>query len=45
MKYTLLLKNGKLLQFYLLSVAEMYKNIYGGVIITDDVLKFDVETV
>jgi hypothetical protein len=30
MKYTLTLANGRVLPFYLLSVAKMYQQIYGG---------------
>jgi len=38
MQYTLITKNGKILQFYIGAVAEMYKKIYGGYIITEDIL-------
>lgn len=38
MQYTLITKNGKVLQFYLKSVAEMYKNTYGGVVFTQQIL-------
>jgi hypothetical protein len=38
MQYTLITKKGKILQFYIGAVAEMYKKIYGGYIITEDIL-------
>jgi hypothetical protein len=38
MQYTLITKNGKILQFYVKSVAETYKQIYGGDIVTEDIL-------
>ena len=38
MQYTLITKNGKILQFYVKAVAEMYKQIYGGDIVTEDIL-------
>lgn len=38
MQYTLFTKNGKIIQFYVKSVAEMYKQIYGGYIISEDIL-------
>jgi hypothetical protein len=38
MQYTLITKNGKILQFYIKALAETYKIIYGGYIVTDDIL-------
>ena len=38
MKYTLIMRNGKIMQFYIQAMAEMYQNLYGGVIVTNDVL-------
>jgi len=38
MQYTLITKNGKILQFYVKAVAEMYKQIHGGYIISNDIL-------
>jgi hypothetical protein len=32
------MRNGKIMQFYIQSMAEMYQNLYGGVIVTNDVL-------
>jgi hypothetical protein len=42
MKYTLLTANGSVRQFYVLALAETYQSIYGGVIITDVVVKQQV---
>jgi hypothetical protein len=36
MPYTLIMKNGKQMKFYVESVAEMYQTIYGGVLLKDD---------
>ena len=36
MNYTLLMKNGQVMKFYILSVAEMYQTIYGGVILNEN---------
>ena len=33
MKYTLITKNGKIKQFYVESLANLYKDIYGGVVL------------
>jgi hypothetical protein len=38
MQYTLITKNGKILQFYVKAVAETYKQIYGGYIVSEDIL-------
>ncbi len=38
MQYTLITKNGKILQFYVKAVAKMYKQIHGGYIVSNDVL-------
>jgi hypothetical protein len=38
MRFTLITKNGKIMQFYVQSVAEMYRNLYGGVLVSKDVL-------
>jgi hypothetical protein len=38
MQYTLITKNGKILQFYIKAVAETYKQIYGGDIVTEEIL-------
>lgn len=39
MKYTLINKAGKVRQFFVLEVAEMYRDIEGGVIIDTEILK------
>jgi len=36
--YTLITKQGKIMQFYILAVAELYQNINGGVVITQQIL-------
>lgn len=37
-QYTLITGDGKVLQFYIRSVAELYRNLLGGYIISDDIL-------
>ena len=44
MQYTLILSNGKIMQFYIQSVAELYQSINGGVIVTNEVLKESYES-
>ena len=36
MKYSLILKNGQVMKFFILSVAEMYQSIYGGVVLNEN---------
>lgn len=36
MEYTLILKSGRRMQFYVESVAEMYQTIYGGVLLKNN---------
>lgn len=38
MEYTLITKEGKVMQFYLESVANTFKNLYGGVVFSQQVL-------
>ena len=38
MQYTLIMRKGKVMQFYIQAMAELYQNLYGGVIVTNDVL-------
>ena len=38
MPYTLITKNGRIMQFYIKAVAELYRNLNGGVILTESVL-------
>lgn len=39
MRYTLITKNGKIMQFHIKSVAELYQQINGGVVLTQQVLE------
>jgi len=39
MNYTLLTANGSIKQFYVKSVAELYQQIYGGVVFTSQILE------
>lgn len=39
MGYTLITKQGKVMQFYLEAVANTYQSIYGGVILTKQILE------
>jgi hypothetical protein len=49
MKYILITKNGKVMQFYIKDVAETYKTIYGGTIVatfpTEENIKRIMESV
>jgi hypothetical protein len=38
MPYTLITKQGKVMQFYVKSVAELYQSLNGGVVITQQIL-------
>jgi hypothetical protein len=38
MKYTLITAKGTVYQFYIKEVAECYQVVYGGVIVTDEIL-------
>ena len=38
MKYTLLTSDGRLMQFYVKSMADLYQNLYGGVVFTEAIL-------
>ncbi len=38
MKYTVITKTGKIKQFYIKSVAEMYASLNGGNVFTADIL-------
>ena len=44
MSYTLITKQGKIMQFYIKSVADLYQTINGGVVITQQILE-QLETV
>lgn len=39
MQYTLITKSGKIMQFYVKEVADLYQSINGGVVLTQQVLK------
>lgn len=39
MEYTLITKQGTVMQFYVKGVAEMYQVLNGGVIVTADILE------
>ena len=38
MEYTLITKTGKVMQFYVESVANTYKGLYGGVVFSQQIL-------
>jgi len=38
MNYTLITKTGRIMTFYIEGVANLYQSIYGGVVITQQVL-------
>ena len=38
MEYTLITKQGKIMQFYVKAVAELYQALNGGVVITQQIL-------
>ena len=38
MQYTLITKTGKVMQFYVKGVAELYQQLNGGVVITQQIL-------
>lgn len=39
MQYTLVTKTGKVMQFYIKATAETYKQAFGGVVFTQQILK------
>ena len=39
MKYSLITKNGRIMQFYVLEVAQLYQSFEGGVVITQQILE------
>lgn len=46
MEYTLITRTGRVMQFYVKAVAELYRAIEGGVVFTQQVLAtVDTETV
>ena len=45
MQYTLITKTGKVMQFYVKSVAELYQSLNGGVVITQQILVDEITEV
>jgi hypothetical protein len=44
MRYTLITGKGSVMRFYILAMAELYQKLYGGVVLSADVLS-EVECV
>jgi hypothetical protein len=44
MKYTLITKQGRVMQFYVKAMAELYQVTEGGVVITQQILEETVDT-
>lgn len=44
MEYTLITKQGRVRQFYILAVAELYQRLDGGVLIAKNILEEDLTT-
>jgi hypothetical protein len=42
MEYTLITKQGRVMQFYILNVAQLYQSLNGGVIVTKNILEKDL---
>ena len=42
MQYTLITAQGKIMQFYVLAVAQTYQAVNGGVVITQQILEQEV---
>lgn len=42
MPYTLITKTGRIMQFYVKSVAELYQSLNGGVIVSKDIFTKDL---
>ena len=43
MQYTLITSTGKVLTFFIKTVAEQFQQAYGGVVFTDDVLDIQLQ--
>lgn len=43
MQYTLLTANGSIMRFYVKGVADLYRNLYGGVVFTQQILTPEVD--
>jgi len=44
MEYTLITKTGRVMQFYIKNVAELYLSLNGGVLVTNEILATQEET-
>ena len=38
MQFTLITSKGQVMQFFIKAVADLYCNLYGGVVVTNDIL-------
>ena len=45
MPYTLITKQGKIMQFYVKSVADLYQSLNGGVVFTQQILVDEITEV
>lgn len=45
MQYTLITAAGKVMQFFILDVANLYQTLYGGVVVTQQIFLTTAETV
>jgi hypothetical protein len=45
MKYTLLTRSGRVMQFYVAEMADTYQRLYGGVVFTSQVLDTEAQSV
>ena len=45
MEYTLITRKGRVMQFYVKAVAELYQSIEGGVVFTQQILNEGVDKV
>ncbi len=43
MNYTLITSTGKVQTFFMKEIAELYQTIYGGVVVTKEVFKVEME--
>jgi hypothetical protein len=44
MSYTLITRLGTVRRFYILAVAELYQQIHGGVVVSENILQQDLTT-
>ena len=45
MKYTLITKQGKVMQFFIQAVAELYQQGLGGVVITEQIFETEISAI